>query len=286
MYQSLMDFNMKKTDIIVHYATGPKTLFHNHTHFELGYVVKGSAIHRVADKEIAINEGDYYIIDLNTPHQYENLDDEPVHIINCIFRAKLIDDSLSLCKSFNEMISSYLIRFNRFKFLEVPTENVFHDHDGKILSIIKAIDYEVENKNIGHYELERCYLIELLITIMRNIYDTETANYSGVIAEVTDYVDKNFSSDISLEAISEKFNYSVSYISRKFKAETGEGFNAYLQRKRIEKACSLLANSTVPISAIVCKIGFNDYKHFLRVFRKHANISPQEFRKIHSKGMQ
>ena len=85
----------------------------------------------------------------------------------------------------------------------------------------------------------------------------------------------------SRDKICSEINYSLSYISRKFKEETGTNFNKYVQRKRIEQACHLLVTTLKPVTEIAQETGYCDYKFFLKVFKENIKVSPREFRKIH-----
>lgn len=271
-----------ETKIMIHSVTGNVTNMHSHDFIEFAYVKEGSAIHHIAGKEIPIKKGDYFIIDCHAEHGYSpDKKKETLELIHCLFFPEILDDALLGCKSFNELLNCYLIRFNRYKLGEVPTEYVFHDDDGKILSLLYLIDQEVEEKKAGHVELERCYLIELLVFTLRKIYAPANDIHNEVVAKIVDYANKNFSSDITLEKICAEMNYSLSYISRKFKEEIGMNFNKYVQRKRIEKACHLLAQTTKSVTEIAQESGYYDYKFFLKVFKENVKVSPREFRKIH-----
>ena len=253
---------------------------HTHDFIEFVYIREGAAIHHIAGKDIFIKKGDYFIIDYHTEHGYSPYKDETLERLHCLFFPEILDDALSGCKSFNELLNCYLIRFNRYQLSEIPTEYVFHDTDGTILSLLYQIDQEMEEKKPGHVELERCYLIELLVFTLRKIYAPAKAIQNKVIAKIVKFADQNFSSDITLDKICSDLNYSLSYISRKFKEETGVNFNKYVQRKRIEKACHLLTQTEKSITEISHEVGYADYKFFLKIFKEYIKVSPRDFRKI------
>ena len=281
MHYTTEKLSAGETKILIHSATGSQTDIHSHDFIEFAYVKEGAAIHHIGGKEIIIKKGDYFIIDYHTKHGYSPYENEKLVLIHCLFFPEILDDALSGCKSFNELLNCYLIRFNRYQLSEIPTEYVFHDNDGKILSLLYLIDQEAEDKKAGHVELERCYLIELLVFTLRKIYTPAKVIHNEVIAKIVHFADQNFSSNISLDRICGEINYSLSYISRKFKAETGMNFNKYVQRKRIEKACHLLAFTAKSVTEIAQEVGYYDYKFFLKIFTENIKVSPREFRKIH-----
>ena len=251
-----------ETDILIHSAAENHTSMHSHDFIEFVYVKEGAAIHHLAGKEIFIQNGDYFIIDCRTEHGYSPYKNKPLQLLHCLFFPKILDDALSGCKSFNELLNCYLIRFNRYQLSEIPTEYVFHDTDGTILSLLYQIDQEMEEKKPGHVELERCYLIELLVFTLRKIYAPAKAIQNKVIAKIVKFADQNFSSDITLDKICNDLNYSLSYISRKFKEETGVNFNKYVQRRRIEKACHMLAQTENPLRKYPMKLDMQTINSF------------------------
>lgn len=99
-----------------------------------------------------------------------------------------------------------------------------------------------------------------------------------LVRQAVAYVDKNYFEDISLSALSEKFNVESSYFSRIFRKETGENLTYYITRKRIEKACALIENGDINLTEIAFMVGYNDYTYFNRVFKKYTGKSPREYR--------
>ena len=78
----------------------------------------------------------------------------------------------------------------------------------------------------------------------------------------------------------QEHHFSLQYISRKFKQETGITFREYLQKIRIEKSCVLLAGSDLRISEIASAVGYDDIKFFNSMFKKLVMMSPREYRKL------
>lgn len=59
-------------------------------------------------------------------------------------------------------------------------------------------------------------------------------------------------------------HYSVAYISRRFKQETGVTLREYVQNVRIEKSCELLEDSDLRVVEIARRVGYEDIKFFNR----------------------
>jgi AraC family transcriptional regulator len=55
-----------------------------------------------------------------------------------------------------------------------------------------------------------------------------------------------------------------------------------LVEQRLEKAKKLLVDSDLTISDVAYDCGFASQSHLTRLFRKHLNITPKEYRQITS----
>lgn len=94
----------------------------------------------------------------------------------------------------------------------------------------------------------------------------------------TDYTD----SKINLASVAEQFGFSASYLSRKFKQETGKNFVEYLTECRMEKAMKL-AEAGKKMFLASAEVGIPDPNYFGRCFKKYAGMSYSEYMASHAK---
>ncbi|MBE6731836.1 MAG: helix-turn-helix transcriptional regulator [Ruminococcaceae bacterium] len=99
------------------------------------------------------------------------------------------------------------------------------------------------------------------------------------IVPALQYIDSHFNEDINLNTLSDLCNLSVSRFSHLFKEVTGTSAIQYVNDLRVSKASMYLNTTTLSISAIAQKIGFDDAAYFSRIFRKITGISPSDYRK-------
>jgi two-component system response regulator YesN len=50
---------------------------------------------------------------------------------------------------------------------------------------------------------------------------------------------------------------------------------------RIEEARELLRESNAPVAEICRRVGYNDIKHFTRIFEKSVGVKPGIYRKLY-----
>ncbi len=103
--------------------------------------------------------------------------------------------------------------------------------------------------------------------------------YSALIRGCMDFVETHIFEHITLKAISEKFEYTESYISRKFKHETGESLINYINRQKMKTAGSILQESNIPIAELSERLSFSSPSYFSLLFKKEFGINPMDFQK-------
>jgi YesN/AraC family two-component response regulator len=101
-----------------------------------------------------------------------------------------------------------------------------------------------------------------------------------LIEQVRKWIHDHLHEDITLLDLSQRFHYSVSYVSRLFKKEIGTGFQEYLLDCRMQRAKHLLQDPTLRIADIAQQVGYTNPKAFSITFRKACGIPPTEYREM------
>ena len=99
--------------------------------------------------------------------------------------------------------------------------------------------------------------------------------------DVASYVRHHLSEPISTEAMAEELYLSRPYLSAKFKQETGQTLTDFILNEKTEEAKRLLRYSDKSASAIASYLGFSSHGHFIKVFKKYAGMTPNEYREKH-----
>ncbi len=117
---------------------------------------------------------------------------------------------------------------------------------------------------------------------MTSIENRIRPEYLHRINKALVFIDRNLDTPLTLESVSKIACYSPYHFHRLFKAITREPLSAYIKRRRIEKAASVLMHKKeVSVTELSMQYGFTENSSFTRAFKKFYGVSPTEFKKQH-----
>lgn len=117
---------------------------------------------------------------------------------------------------------------------------------------------------------------EMLIKMIEGI-----KKYYSYVDFVKEYVSYNYMHKILLSDLASVLHLSRPYLSSLFKNEVGFTFPEYLTQFRLNKAKEILAKEDIQISEVANIVGYSDYAHFSKSFKKQTGLSPKEYREKH-----
>ncbi|ACX67491.1 transcriptional regulator, AraC family [Paenibacillus sp. Y412MC10] len=99
------------------------------------------------------------------------------------------------------------------------------------------------------------------------------------VAFVKEYVAEHYAVPISMTELAERIHVSRTHLSALFNREVGCSFPEYIAKYRIHKAQDIMKHSKLSLSRIAELVGYPDYVHFSKTFKKYAGMSPQAYRR-------
>ncbi|MDR6881694.1 helix-turn-helix domain-containing protein [Bacillus sp. 3255] len=112
-------------------------------------------------------------------------------------------------------------------------------------------------------------------------YADTVGQSESVVNRVISYIKRHIAEDLSREDIANHVFLNPDYLTRIFKKETGMAISDYLFQERLKLAQELLVKTDMPISAVASHIGYANFSHFSRMFKKHTDMNPNEYRQLH-----
>ena len=101
------------------------------------------------------------------------------------------------------------------------------------------------------------------------------------MVKLGDYLIRHMSAPISVPELAREFGYHEKYFSMLFKKKTGKSVKKYVDDIKMERARYLLLNTDAYVTEIAEQLGYEDVQNFYHVFKKAANCTPSEFRRIY-----
>ncbi|MBW7453184.1 helix-turn-helix domain-containing protein [Paenibacillus sepulcri] len=108
---------------------------------------------------------------------------------------------------------------------------------------------------------------------------TQGKEVSNTIVKVQQFIEFNLDKDLNREMIARHVYLNPAYLSRLFRKETSQSLTDYMVELRLSKAKSELKQTNHKISDIAMSVGYCNFSHFSKLFKKTTGLTPQEYRK-------
>lgn len=251
---------------------------HGHEDFcELVIVLEGSAEHVVEKERFPIRKGDVFVMGKDINHGYDNCRD--FHICNIMFRPEALlggDYDIKQHAGFHALflLEAQLNTAQGF----MSRLHLSHNDYAEIKLLLDAAVSEYREQRAGKRTILLAYFMQI-VTKLSRLYDApEKQREIRGMAEAAAFMENHYMDDITIEQVLEISHYSQRHFIRLFSAAYNTTPQKYLMNIRIRRACTLLTETSLPITEIAIRCGFGDSNYFSRAFRKAKGITPSQFR--------
>lgn len=126
-------------------------------------------------------------------------------------------------------------------------------------------------------DLDRRVLVDLAEAVLEKQRDEDGPQ---PVNEGIRYIDEQLYDGVTAQRVADHLHFSVDYLTRLFREETGMTLSAYIRARKIEDAKALLEGSRLEIREIGSRLGFTTHSHFTSVFNKLVGMTPREYRAL------
>lgn len=104
---------------------------------------------------------------------------------------------------------------------------------------------------------------------------------NDIFSDILFYVSTHYQDNISLQKLSQEFNYTTQHISLLFKKNLNTTYYTYLTKIRLDRAKFLLMTTQKRNLDIAIECGFSNEHPLISHFKKRYHETPSQYRKKH-----
>ena len=143
----------------------------------------------------------------------------------------------------------------------------------RVLRHVQRLSEEADRKDRNPF---------ILASVMNRVFGEligNTHSNNSTVTQIKDYIESEYSTEITLNLLAKKFGYTEDYISRLFQKEFGITPHKHLISTRLEQAMWLLESTDLSAERISAAVGYGDFSAFWRAFTSKYKLSPGAVRK-------
>lgn len=235
---------------------------HWHEHIEMHYIINGEAVFYRNHIPTHVKQGNLFIINSNELHV-----------------------GITKTETFDALVM--IFELNKFSEEIVNYNMIFQtlvESDDKITELLLAIRKEENQKKLGYKLALKGKIYELLTYLMRYYvvesitnkeYIKRNKNLNRLITVFT-YIQENYTEPLSNYQLAKVIHLSEYRFCHIFKECIGQSPLNYINEIRLQKAYLLLQQKELTVTEIASVVGFQDFNHFGRLFKKKYGYAPSK----------
>jgi len=252
------------------------SIFNRQTHFhsdiEIFIPLRGDVLITASNQRVLVKRGEFFIINRSEAHSLVRTDGANMLLV--------LQFSPNFCRDYYPQLS-------RCRILQ---HHVARDKNPKLYKELLS-NFEYMFKCMG--EKKEGYQLSLMGSL-NNIaaaivrygkYENQSNEKKSSeeklrlrLAGIIDYIQKNYTHNISLAELAKRENLDMTYLSHFIKNKLGVTFREYVNRLRLERAADLVANTRMRMIDICIDCGYSDYRYLNKAFLQEFNMTPAQMR--------
>ncbi len=246
---------------------------HWHREFEINYMLKGSGVFRIDDKEYYAEAGDIVFIQPEKLHSVYS--DVGLQIYDTlVFSADM------LCSGRDRVYKEYVSQLEEGAMEIAPIITKDNPHYKEFQLCAEKIFSNSTKSALGDI-MVRSQLLEMIYLLISNGFITAKDVQVGPkkLKPILKYIDEHYNEELTVRDLAGLSHLSESYFMAQFRNQTGMSAIEYVNRLRIEKAQNMLRESNMSVMSIALDCGYKNISNFNRSFKKITGTTPLAYRK-------
>lgn len=249
------------------------TVPHSHSYYQIIWFFEAGGTHTVDFKCFEIQENTVLFVNKDQVHAFDdNLETKGwlIHFNERFFMHTDVD---------------IFLKYNLFNSPKNPCYSIDKKTKGIGLSYIDLIQEELGNRDrFGSEDVVRYLLKSFLINLERiHRKGSEksialTSQYELQFYKFKELLEENYAKNISVQGYAEALHVSSKTLATITKSIVDKSPSQLIAERTVLEAKRLLKFTSLQISEIAFRIGFDDASYFVKYFKRQAEISPTSYR--------
>lgn len=254
-----------------HLVCNNTTKLHNHTHYEIFYVLSGNLEHKLNGIKQVLSTGHCLLLEPTDIHEF-NAKGETLQR-DILISNELFENTLSLVMGARKG-NSLKGLFNLDSPLFFPSDE------------LNELENEAQRfSQCSDFHRKRCIAISILMKIFNKLLAPNNQNIpknTSITAKILSCLDETIYLQKGIPAIAKELGYTHSHICHSFKKDMGIALSQYIIDLRLKHAVYYLENTNYPLRVITDLIGIESLSYFNKLFKEKFGMTPTKYRKKHS----
>ena len=239
---------------------------HWHEFFELDIVLGGKGYQNLNGTKYPLQKGVMHIL---RPSDFHDLEvEEPIELYNVMFHESVLSDEfiyILLNQSGNIITRLTDDAFSKVAFM---ADMLYEEYKGNSVFREQSIENLMES------------VFFIFMREFKPVYSNGMPNDSPMKKALL-YLHMHFREDPPLKTTAEIAGFCPNYFSDMFRHHIGSTYTHYLTNLKLGYAGRLLENCSITSTNLCFECGFSSVSNFLKAFKQHFGVSPQQYAKAH-----
>ena len=259
----MMGAGFSADEIFMKSAKNTNFRLHNHDRYEIYLFLEGDSKYIVEENVYNLEPYDMIIIRKHEMHRV-------YHNSNAKYRRFVLmisPDYFKDCPEYEEVfLKSSAGRGNKINSDVVRSSGIYD-------AVMRLKKYS-DGYSLSESPVIKGTITEILYILNSISHFSVGDNSNNQLKEVISYINNNYTDEITLDILEEKFYISKYHLCRIFKEATGLTVQNYIRQKRLTYV-SELKRQGKNLTEAATLAGFNDYSSFYRAYKNKYKKSPK-----------
>lgn len=256
--------------------TDYNNMHHIHTSHEILFVESGQATYYIGGEAYKLSAGDILITGATKNHKRE-VEKVPFQRYGLTLKPSYLRSLLPEANLESIFVEMDVIRHNEYNRHVNPETFCF------LITLLKILQGELRDQEAYRSTMERTIILQIILILYRvggfKQSETPMPPIHTQMIEIKEYITNNYSEELGLKALAERFYLHPATISKCFNKYCGQNLNKYINHVRISEVTKRLERTNDSVLIIAQQCGYDSETTLARQFRTVMEISPAKYRK-------